>query len=553
MTNALSAARPSQRAPARSPETNDGQTAPILLFVIGALLLFLLVRNGTDVVVQKVPALAPLWLVIIPAPAAAFYWVTFATFETFMRRFAKAGALFLIFYFATEPFAVPHAALGDGHPAVLFHQYGRWLGVALGLAAWFRPAALYAGAMVLWFMRDLNTPITGFGFSNLDIRNVVEVLAFVGAGFTLIAATRQSQRLQGLIGLSAHGAKRAALLILAIGVGGHFGNYFYSALAKLALDGGVFSWLLDNRLYDGLPGAMEKGTYPFAAWPALGQFVYDAVKALNLPLHLVSFAAQFAAIVAIFRRKWIMGLTVVYDLFHLSVYLTYGLFFWKWVVLNAVILATLAAVPDAWWTRSARFAGAAAVLFGAIFFKTATLAWYDSPGFMSVYFEAEMQDGARVRVPSSYFHSASYQVSHGKFYAPPSSARETHFNFSIWGSVLRKKDVEAGRACAPPQHETPSPAQFGPLEAMSAYIAAHHAAALAKAGPDGRYRPWPYIHHHLPSPLVKTPFDAVRLSDIKTYHYVAESVCLGLENGRLQRDVIARSEFPVFTTAEATR
>ena len=273
--------------------------------------------------------------------------------------------------------------------------------------------------MILWFMRDLSGPITGFYFSNLDIRNVAEVLAFVGAGFTLLAASMQSQTLGRLTGVDALVVRRAALIIFAIGLGGHFGNYFYSAIAKLALDGGVFSWLFDNRLYDGAPGALERGTFPFALWPGVTQFTYDAMKALNLPLHLFSFAAQFAAIIAIFRRRWIVWLTVVYDIFHVIVYITFGLIFWKWIALNAIILATLSAVPDAWWTRSTQLAGAASVLAGAIFFKTATLAWYDSPGFMSVFFEAELESGERVRVPTTFFHSASYQVSQARFYAPP--------------------------------------------------------------------------------------------------------------------------------------
>lgn len=531
------------RAP--SPTTDKAaHTAPILLFLVGTLLLYLLIRNATELVAQEAPQLALLWLALIPAPAAAFYWVRYASFEKFMRVFSKAGAIFVAFYFATEPFAIPHAVLSDGHPAVALQHYGRWLGLALGITAWFRPAALYAGAMLLWFMRDLNGPITGFYYSNLDIRNVTEVLAFASAGFTLLGASMQWDKLRRFTGVDAFVMRRAALLIFAIGVGGHFGNYFYSALAKLTLDGGAFSWLFDNRLYDGLPGALEKGTFPFAASPALTQFTYDAVKALNLPMHLFSFAAQFAAIIAIFRKRWIMALTVVYDLFHIVVYLTFGLIFWKWIALNAIILATLVAVPDGWWTRSAQIAGAAAVLFGAIFFRTATLAWYDSPGFLSGYFEVELEDGERKRVPNAYFHSGSYQVSQGRIFGP---SGDEHFNFSIWGSVLSYKDLKAGRDCKVPGRDEPAPALYGPAEAIAAYARDHHEHTLRKAGADGVFRPGPYLHHHMPSPFFKTGFEDVRVRDIKAYYYVVESVCLSLENGLLKRDVLARTELPLFT------
>ena len=537
----------SKNAGAPTPAYRSATTASILFFVVVTLLLFLLIRNGTEFVVRDGLGFTPLWLVVIPGPAIAFWWVTYAQAETFMRRFAQASSIFLTFYFATEPFEIPYAALPADHPAVIFHHYGRWLGLALGVAAWFRPAALYAGAMVLWFMRDLNGPITGFYFSNLDIRNVAEVIALVGAGFTLLAASLAKPVLRNITGIDPLVQRRAALLIVAIGLGGHFGNYFYSALAKLTLDGGVFSWLFDNRLYDGLPGALERGTFPLAMSPAITQFTYDALKAVNLPLHLFTFAAQFAAIIAIFRRKWIIALTVVYDAFHLVVYLTFGLIFWKWIALNSIILATLAATPDAWWSRSARIAGAGAVLFGAIFFKTATLAWYDSPGFMSVFFEAELENGERVRVPPAFFHSASYQVSQARLYAPSTT---DHFNFSIWGSVLHHDDVMAGRNCEIPARDAPTPEQYGPIEAVRAYIAAQHEKALAEAKPDGSYRVGPYIHHHMPTPGLKTAFAEVKPRDIKAYYYVTESVCLGIENGHLTRDLKARLEIPLIEVGQ---
>ncbi|MEM9168283.1 MAG: hypothetical protein AAGC56_01415 [Pseudomonadota bacterium] len=533
---------PARPEPARPEKADDGGAPQILLFVVATLLVFLLVRGGTDFVSGPGLAYVPLWGLIVLAPSAAFAWVTYDDHAPFMRRFSQASAIFLTFYFATEPFEIPYAAIDHGHPAALFHRYGRWLGIALGVAAWFRPAAVYAGAMTLWLMRDLNGPITGFYFSNLDIRNVAEVLALCGAGFTLLGASMQNPTLRRYTSVDAHVVQRAAILMFAIGFGGHFGNYFYSAIAKLALDGGVFSWLFDNRLYDGVPGALERGTFPFALSPAATQVVYDWMKALNLPLHLGSFAAQFAAVFAIWRRTWVMALTVVYDLFHVIVYVTFGLIFWKWIALNAIVLATLTAVPDAMWTRSVRYVALASVLAGAVFFKTATLAWYDSPGFMSVYFEAEMQDGERVRLPPAFFHSASYQISQARLYAPPA---EGHFNFAIWGSVLRYADVKAGRECRAPERDGPPEARYGPVEAVRAYIAEHHKKVLRDARPDGTYKVGPYIHHHMPSPFITPRSAQIQVRDIAAYRWIVESVCLGLENGRLTRDVLQRTEIPL--------
>ena len=50
-------------------------------------LLFMLIRNGTDFVVNS--GLSFTWLLLIPAPAAAFWWVTYDNHEKFMRPSAR--------------------------------------------------------------------------------------------------------------------------------------------------------------------------------------------------------------------------------------------------------------------------------------------------------------------------------------------------------------------------------------------------------------------------------------------------------------------------------
>ncbi|WP_428407367.1 hypothetical protein [Hyphococcus sp.] len=520
----------------------SGALGTVLFFPVATLLVYTLFRNGAHFIAVEEPGYIWAWAAVTGLSCAAFSWARYPEAPRFSQTMGRASAVFLAVYFVSEPFDIPYAALSADHPAAVFHHAGRWIGLALAGAAWFRPAALVAAAMLLWMMRDLHEALTGFYFSNLDIRNVVEVLAFAGIGFALIGAAGQRDSLRRGFRLDDETATRAGLFILAIGVGGHFGNYFYSALAKLMLDGGPLSWIFGNRLYDGVPGAVERGTLPFALSPALTQFTYDAMKAVNLPLHLASFAAQFAAVIAIFRRRWVMMLTAVYDLFHIIVYLSFGLLFWKWIALNTIFLITLSRVSDRDWTRDAAIAAVATVLFGAIFFKTATLAWYDAPGFMSVYFEAETQDGERYRVPSSYFGTSSYQVSQGRLYAP---SDDGHFDFSIWGSVLTAAQRDAGRACKVPTRDAPPPERYGPVDALARFVWAWHARALERAGDDGRFNDRLYLHHHMPSPFVVRPFDLIDKREITGYYYVAESVCLSLEKGALKRDVLKRTEIPL--------
>ncbi|MEZ5929196.1 MAG: hypothetical protein R3C55_12060 [Parvularculaceae bacterium] len=107
------------------------------------------------------PGLAPAGYAALLAAAAVFSGLRYDERATFARRFGRAAGVFLALYFLSEPFTIPPAGVGPGHPAVLLQHAGRWIGVALGVLAWRRPAALFAGAFTLWLLRDLNGAVTG--------------------------------------------------------------------------------------------------------------------------------------------------------------------------------------------------------------------------------------------------------------------------------------------------------------------------------------------------------------------------------------------------------
>jgi len=537
------AAAAKAQAAAAPNETYCRCAMQMVIVLVGNLLWFVLLRSGSEYVAFESPGLVFVWAAVVALPSLALAWVRYDGMPALSRRFFRSSAIFLAFYFFIEPFAMPRAALEPDHPAMLFHLAGRWLGLALAVAGFWRPSAVFASAMVLWMARDLNIAVTGFYFSNLDIRNTAEVISFVSGGMVLAAAARAFEPTRALFRLDAHFEERAGLLLFAAGVGGHLGNYLYSAIAKLALDGGVFSWLFDNRLHDGLLGALERGTLPVAFSPWLSQVVYDGIRLFNFPMLWVSFLAQMFAIVAPFRRRWVIGVTIAYDIFHVVAYAAFGLLFWKWIALNAIIMSTLLVIRDDQWTRSVKIACFAMVVAGAPFFKTATLAWYDVASFVSVFFEAETEDGQRYRAPPAYFHSASYQMSQARIYVPPETG---HFNFNIWGSVLTAADRDAARACKPPDDGEPWPERYGPLEAVSRYIERHHKDTLKRIGPDGTHNYYLVPHHPVPSFGIEDPFYTLDKRTIRAYFYVFESVCLDIEDGRLKRKVVKRSEFPVY-------
>lgn len=537
MTSAEEAAATIAPPPVAPPLTGP------LLFLVTALLGFTLLKEGTDLVATQEPQLAFAWAGAVGALTAAFLWVDPRPLPRFALRALRGSAIFLAFYFVVEPFAVPYAALPAGHPAVLLHQHGRPIGLVLAVIGWWRPSAVFGSAMLLWMMRELQTELTGFYFSTLDIRNVAEIVAFLSIGFTLLAGARQVRGIRQTLAVDDALIQTATMMMLAAAIGAHLANYFWSGLAKLALDGGFLSWLLDNRLSDGIPAALEKGTLPFAAWPWAVEAVHGALVFLSVPINFLSWSVQILAVVAVWKRRWLILATIAFDVFHVIVWATLGLLFWKWIALNMIVVATLAAVREDEWNKVVRTTAVLFVIAGIALFRVATLAWYETAGFASPYFVARMDDGSLHRVPNAYFGSSSYQVSQGRLWYPGGFG---HFNPSIWGSVLSHKDAVAGRTCTVPARTEPAAEQWGPPHHLALYMQAQHKRVLAHADERGIWHYYRVPHHHVPSPFLADSFYALDKRRVASYMFVMDSVCLSLDQGRLKRHVVKRSVLPLY-------
>lgn len=518
--------------------------ARAVLMLAPLLLLFMQLRHSVEFIARDAPEGALIWAAL--ASLLTLFLASIASYREiagFAERFLRASAVFLVFFFVIEPHTMPRPVFPPDHPAVIFHTYGRWFGIALGLLGLWRPGFVAGGALLLFLIRELCQPLSGFHFSTLDIRNVAEVLTWVAVGIALLAGAARSGALRERLGLDATTQRRLALFIVAAGIGAHLGNYFWSALAKLAMDGGILSWLLDNDLRGHMLGSIEKRVLPYYASGELTRFVWDAVGVFNLPMQLASFALQAFALAAPWRRRWVMLATFGFDLFHLFIFATLGLFFFKWICLNLIILVTLTKIRDEEWDRTVAKVCIAFVVAGAAFFKTAMLAWYDSGNFVSPYFVAEMKDGSRIRLPSGYFASASYQVSQGLIHMP---AGDRHFTPYVFGSTRRWKDYRAQEACTLPQRDRPDPERFASLALVGDFAAQAHAIALERADANGRFNWRWYPHHHVPWPFVPEPIEDADIRQIASYILVVESICQTMgPNGRVDRRVIARDEWPV--------
>lgn len=111
-----------------------------------------------------------------------------------------------------------------------------WLAIACGVAGWLRPSLFIVPIVTVSWYREEFTSVIGFPTTWGEELTLQESALFLLiGGLMLMAWKRRSPERASEID-----AVFSSLIMGACAV--HFGNYFYSAVAKVRLDGGPIDW-----------------------------------------------------------------------------------------------------------------------------------------------------------------------------------------------------------------------------------------------------------------------------------------------------------------------
>ncbi len=267
-------------------------------------------------------------------------------------------ALMLIPGFAPDP------ALGSVDN---LHSVWRWLAVGAVPLSWRWPgfAILPVGFVMLY--KAALAQHTGLAISPTDYLPIAELGLFLCLGIAI-----------GNSFLSASCSRRRFLqwLFLAA-VSAHIANYFWSGIVKLTLSDDPLYWLLNNDTSNIVLVSHVLGTLPVTADNAvsLAHLVRDNVFALNF----LTLALQLLSPLALLSRRLLVSFTLAFDVSHLVIFLCSGIFFWKWILLNLVIVAAAsqAFAQRLNWTEYLLLP--VLILFSSKVFFTAELGWLDTP------------------------------------------------------------------------------------------------------------------------------------------------------------------------------
>jgi hypothetical protein len=540
---------------ARLRKARDG--AIVLAAVVLLAVAFFKVRNVGFSFFYKHPDMpwVPLGLAVLGA--AAFCRLQYRQIGGPLATVTRGcGATILVFLIA-EPTELT-TANPLSRSAALYLDYAWPAAIVLGsLGVWRWPSFTVPAAVYAISSRLLAEHVSYFGISILDIRYIVETTVFGAAMMCLTVlvdgvASRSDRFRAGRFDAGGVWARHRESFINACAmtaIGFHLGNYFWSGVAKLALEGGYLSWVLANPTYTSLLVALEKGIAPTGDWPWVNDLVFSGFQQVVVASNVAVLVAQLACIVAVFRIRWLLVLTYFYDVFHLAIYLCAGLFFYLWIGNNLAIAAALwghRSRPVALTMPLAAIAGIALGYFPDLA-GAARLAWYTVPNFRASHFEAELLGGVRVRVPTSFFLSHSYAEAHGRFgVAPP----QDHFEQTFGGATPSFARFQDRGRCASPSANDASGgalprAEAEKLEKVRAFMRAHHVKMLERADRLGHYNFYVRAHHQPSNLLMFRDFNATRLQDVVRYHIVTESMCLRLAGGELDKTVMAWSDYPI--------
>ena len=522
-------------------------TVPLALLLL-TLLGFKAVRKLVFVASQS-ELHAFLMVLACCAGAAVFVGIRYAMMPHLLRAVVRGIGVVVLAQVLFDTLApvppAPNVLFGEANGHELFFRYGGMVAIATGIVAMWRPSFLVP--MFAWYIafRLLIGPLAGIPVVDTDFLNMLDTGLFAVVGGLFVITITSDWALQRapwlracMAGLAPAELRLAACSLLwACAVGAHLGNYFCSGLAKLLAGGEApWTWLVGNPTQTAMVIGLERGNSPLATFPVLLQWVWDSISNNAVAFNIFVLGAQLLAPIAILRLRWLLVFTLLFDAFHVGVYLTLGALFHFWIAVNLIVYSSAWRLKESDVTPLMKAVCVATVLFGNLVFYTNWLGWLDGAKLASPQFYAETRDGRSVLMPQVYYGIYNYTIAQAAMYIP-----DGHFSFRIGGNNLDRATWEDARNCGPAT--TPHQDTGVSLAAVENLVRDTHRFMQAYPAIKDHNLYYFYPHHMQPNPWVFREFNRLKLEDIVAYRYVVESVCLDLRDGELKRDVRLRSEY----------
>lgn len=412
--------------------------------------------------------------------------------------------------------------------------------LVFGVGGLFRPSLGILPLQMLWWHKARVSEFAGVHITAADYVTIVDTGSFLVCGYLLYVFGRwlldrparpmAPRSVEALYAPANENTPHPLNVLALLGVAFHFGNYFYAAIGKAGFGPHPLFWVFENQTPLLTLSGWVSGVLPLSFDPVIVAAVFTGFSMVYVATNLVTFATQFVAFLAFIRVSFVVWLGIFYDIFHLVVFFTTGIFFWKFILLNLSISFGLSRIRNLHLSLRMIFFYIAAVSASPFIFHTVIFAWLDTRSMNHAYFEAVSRDGKVLRVPTNYFLSWSITAAQHRLIWPEAGG----FPTETWATTQDAAIMKRGLRCEPPQSYPGLEKAnfFMPQEAISEIVRRHHILIMSLVDEDGLYNYDLYPHHLWSMPWEYRDFKLLDKRTIERYRYINESVCLYSEEGR---------------------
>jgi hypothetical protein len=332
------------------------------------------------------------------------------------------------------------------------------------------------------------------------------------------------------------------LTLLAIAV--HFSNYFYSGVKKIFLGEHPLSWVIHNETWSLMLTSSVLGHLPLSFDQTLTSIGITSFQKFVVIGNASIFFGQLFAIVAGVSIRWIIFACLFYDLTHILIFLTTGIFFYKWIILNFAIIAALLSVRNKIVPNPLKVMIVAMIVAAPLPFFVAKLGWWDTRSLNHEQFYAILNDGTEVSVPTNYW--GSFAVTYAQLRRIRDKGDE-FFPTGTSGIILGQNNMRMGIDCSfalPSSSDSLDVVSMTfrkPDNEVARHVKLHHEYVLENIDEDGKIVYDFYPHHIWSMPWLFKAFSELDKRKIVAYRYVIEAKCLRYEKDRVIEDVKKRS------------
>lgn len=160
----------------------------------------------------------------------------------------------------------------------------------------------------------------------------------------------------------------------------HASNYFIPGITKIELSPNGWEWVSFNQLSNLFVSSYLNGWLGFLDQNIVLK-ISNLIAKAEFIISPISLLIELSGIMLLFHRRLSIFILIGFQLLHLGIFFTSGIFFWSWMILNFGLIFLLKNLPvdslNYLYQKKNRILFIVLVLISPILFQPSALGWWD--------------------------------------------------------------------------------------------------------------------------------------------------------------------------------